>query len=199
MTLTSFFRQPAERQIASLPVPRSVWLPDGEHIGAAQPRLSFDIRDTRALLHLTQGAIGRRPPELARILREDAPSASAGRSDDEPQHYRWPPRDRATRWRDGRLHRQVHFPRWSSGACKRDDGSDDRRRPGTGGRRLRFDMAERRDHATGRLSFAQRDYPFNHAYMYEFKGRANGQRTRDELTSIARCTASVACSHSRPG
>jgi cyclopropane-fatty-acyl-phospholipid synthase len=59
MTLTSFFREPAERQIASLPVPCSVRLPDGERLGAAQPRLSFDIRDTRALLHLTQGAIGR--------------------------------------------------------------------------------------------------------------------------------------------
>lgn len=58
MTLTSFFREPAERQIASLPVPCSVRLPDGERLGAAQPRLSFDIRDTRALLHLTQGAIG---------------------------------------------------------------------------------------------------------------------------------------------
>lgn len=145
MTLTSFFRQPAERQIASLPVPCSVRLPDGEHIGAAQPRLSFDIRDTRALLHLTQGAIGRRPPELARILREDAPSASAGRSDDEPQHYRWPPRDRATRWRDGYARTLWHW-------------------------------AERRDHATGRLSFAQRDYPFNHAYMMR-KVQEPSQRT----------------------
>lgn len=59
MTLSSLFRQPAEQQIASLPLPCSVSLPDGERIGAAQPRLSFIIRDTRALLHLTQGAIGR--------------------------------------------------------------------------------------------------------------------------------------------
>lgn len=59
MTLSSLFRQPAEQQIASLPLPCSVSLPDGERFGAAQPRLSFVIRDTRALLHLTQGAIGR--------------------------------------------------------------------------------------------------------------------------------------------
>ena len=59
MTLSSLFRQPAEQQIASLPLPCSVWLPDGRRIGAAQPRLSFVIRDLRALLHLTRGAIGR--------------------------------------------------------------------------------------------------------------------------------------------
>ena len=58
MTLSSLFRQPAEQRIASLPLPCSVWLPDGERIGAAQPRLSFVIRDMRALLHLTPGAIG---------------------------------------------------------------------------------------------------------------------------------------------
>lgn len=59
MTLSSLFRQPAEQQIASLPLPCSLSLPDGERIGAADPRLSFIIRDRRALLHLTQGAIGR--------------------------------------------------------------------------------------------------------------------------------------------
>ncbi|MFM0367118.1 hypothetical protein [Paraburkholderia sediminicola] len=60
MTLSSLLRSPAEQQIASLPLPCSVALPDGQRIGAQQqPRLSFVIRDTRALLHLTQGAIGR--------------------------------------------------------------------------------------------------------------------------------------------
>ncbi|MDH6147311.1 MULTISPECIES: class I SAM-dependent methyltransferase [Paraburkholderia] len=59
MTLSSLLRQPAEQQIASLPLPCSVSLPDGERIGAAQPQLSFVIRDMRALWHLTQGAIGR--------------------------------------------------------------------------------------------------------------------------------------------
>ncbi|CAE6889197.1 class I SAM-dependent methyltransferase [Paraburkholderia domus] len=59
MMLSSLLRQPAEQQIASLPLPCSVCLPDGERIGAAQPRLSFVIRDMRALRHLTQGAIGR--------------------------------------------------------------------------------------------------------------------------------------------
>lgn len=59
MTLSRLLRQPAEQQIASLPLPCSVSLPDGERIGASQPRLSFVIRDMRALLHLTQGAIGR--------------------------------------------------------------------------------------------------------------------------------------------
>ncbi|WP_244179575.1 hypothetical protein [Paraburkholderia aspalathi] len=39
-------------------MPCSVAL-DGQRIGAQQPRLSFVIRDMRALLHLTQGAIGR--------------------------------------------------------------------------------------------------------------------------------------------
>jgi cyclopropane-fatty-acyl-phospholipid synthase len=59
MMLSSIFRQPAEQQLSRLPLPCSVWLPDGERIGAAQPRLSFVIRDIRALLHLRQGAIGR--------------------------------------------------------------------------------------------------------------------------------------------
>ncbi|CAB3776870.1 putative fatty acid methyltransferase [Paraburkholderia ultramafica] len=59
MTLSSLFRQPAEQQIANLPLPCSLRLPDGERIGAAQPRVSFVIRDMRALLHLTQGEIGR--------------------------------------------------------------------------------------------------------------------------------------------
>ncbi|MFM0672155.1 class I SAM-dependent methyltransferase [Paraburkholderia sediminicola] len=59
MTLSNLLRQPAEQQIACLPLPCSLWLPDGQRIGAAQPRLSFVIRDLRALLHLTQGAIGR--------------------------------------------------------------------------------------------------------------------------------------------
>lgn len=59
MTLSNLLRRPAEQQIASLPLPCSLRLPDGERIGAAQPRLSFVIRDMRALLHLTQGAIGR--------------------------------------------------------------------------------------------------------------------------------------------
>ncbi|OUL87759.1 class I SAM-dependent methyltransferase [Paraburkholderia hospita] len=59
MMLSSLFRQPAEQQIASLPLPCCVWLPDGERIGAEQPRLSFVIRDLRTLLHLTHGAIGR--------------------------------------------------------------------------------------------------------------------------------------------
>ncbi|MEZ0605233.1 class I SAM-dependent methyltransferase [Paraburkholderia sp. IW21] len=59
MMLPSLLRHPAEHQIASLPLPCSVQLPDGERIGAAQPRLSFVIRDVRTLLHLTQGAIGR--------------------------------------------------------------------------------------------------------------------------------------------
>ncbi|CAB3687272.1 class I SAM-dependent methyltransferase [Paraburkholderia rhynchosiae] len=59
MTLSSLLRSPAEQQIAGLPLPCSVALPDGQRIGAPQPRLSFVIRDMRALLHLTQGAIGR--------------------------------------------------------------------------------------------------------------------------------------------
>ncbi|SAK51791.1 cyclopropane-fatty-acyl-phospholipid synthase [Caballeronia hypogeia] len=59
MTLSTFLRQPAERKLASLPLPCSVCFPDGHRIGAAQPRLSFVLRDMRALLHLTQGAIGR--------------------------------------------------------------------------------------------------------------------------------------------
>ncbi|SFU23988.1 class I SAM-dependent methyltransferase [Paraburkholderia aspalathi] len=59
MTLSSLLRSPAEQQIAGLPLPCSVALPDGRRIGAQQPRLSFVIRDMRALLHLTQGAIGR--------------------------------------------------------------------------------------------------------------------------------------------
>ena len=59
MTLCSLLRQPAEHRIAHLPIPCTVRLPDGGRIGAAQPRLSFIIRDIRALLHLTQGAIGR--------------------------------------------------------------------------------------------------------------------------------------------
>jgi cyclopropane-fatty-acyl-phospholipid synthase len=59
MTLWSLLRSPAEQQIAGMPIPCSVALPDGQRIGAREPRLSFEIRDTRALLHLTQGAIGR--------------------------------------------------------------------------------------------------------------------------------------------
>ncbi|MGN8108829.1 class I SAM-dependent methyltransferase [Paraburkholderia sp. 22098] len=59
MTLWSLLRSPAEQQIAGMPLPCSVALPDGQRIGAREPRLSFEIRDTRALLHLTQGAIGR--------------------------------------------------------------------------------------------------------------------------------------------
>jgi cyclopropane-fatty-acyl-phospholipid synthase len=59
MMLSNLFRQPAEQQIASLPLPCAVSLPDGERIGAARPRLSFIIRDMRALLHLTRGEIGR--------------------------------------------------------------------------------------------------------------------------------------------
>lgn len=35
MMLFSLLRQPAEQQIASLPVPGSVWLPDSPRIGAA--------------------------------------------------------------------------------------------------------------------------------------------------------------------
>jgi cyclopropane-fatty-acyl-phospholipid synthase len=58
MTLASLFRQPAEQRIASLPMPVSLQLPDGERIGAAQPRISFEVCDKRALLHLMQGAIG---------------------------------------------------------------------------------------------------------------------------------------------
>jgi cyclopropane-fatty-acyl-phospholipid synthase len=58
MTLSSLLRSPAQRQIAGLPLPCSVALPDGQRIGAQQPRVSFVIRDMRALLHLTQGAIG---------------------------------------------------------------------------------------------------------------------------------------------
>ncbi|CAE6865514.1 hypothetical protein R75465_07925 [Paraburkholderia aspalathi] len=56
MTLSSLLRSPAEQQIAGLPLPCSDALPDGQRIGAQQPRLSFVIRDMRALLHLTQGA-----------------------------------------------------------------------------------------------------------------------------------------------
>lgn len=59
MMLSSILRQPAEQQIAGLPLPCSVRLPDGKRIGAEQPRLSFVIRDIRSLLHLAQGAIGR--------------------------------------------------------------------------------------------------------------------------------------------
>lgn len=59
MTLTRLFRQQAEQQIAALPMPCSVQLPDGERIGATDPQLSFEIRDKQALLHLLQGAIGR--------------------------------------------------------------------------------------------------------------------------------------------
>ena len=59
MTLWSLLRSPAEQQIAGMPVPCSVSLPDGQRIGAPEPRLSFEIRDMRALLHLRQGAIGR--------------------------------------------------------------------------------------------------------------------------------------------
>jgi cyclopropane-fatty-acyl-phospholipid synthase len=59
MTLSSLLRSPAEQQIAGPPLPCSVALPDGQRIGAQQPRLSFVIRDTRALLHLAQGTIGR--------------------------------------------------------------------------------------------------------------------------------------------
>lgn len=59
MMLSSLLRHSAQQRIAELPMPCSVCLPDGVRIGAAQPRLSFAIRDIRALLHLTQGAIGR--------------------------------------------------------------------------------------------------------------------------------------------
>jgi cyclopropane-fatty-acyl-phospholipid synthase len=59
MTLSSLLRSPTEQQMAGLPLPCSVALPDGQRIGAREPRLLFVIRDLRALLHLTQGAIGR--------------------------------------------------------------------------------------------------------------------------------------------
>jgi len=59
MTLWSLLRSPAEQQIAGMPVPCAVALPDGHRIGAREARLSFEIRDMRALLHLRQGAIGR--------------------------------------------------------------------------------------------------------------------------------------------
>lgn len=59
MTLSDLLRHPVEQQIARLPLPCSVSLPDGQRIGAAQPRLSFVIHDMRALLHLKRGAIGR--------------------------------------------------------------------------------------------------------------------------------------------
>jgi cyclopropane-fatty-acyl-phospholipid synthase len=59
MTLSRLLRSPAEQLIAGLPLPCSVALPDGQRIGAQQPRLSFVIRDTQALLHLVRGAIGR--------------------------------------------------------------------------------------------------------------------------------------------
>jgi cyclopropane-fatty-acyl-phospholipid synthase len=59
MMLSSILRQSAEQQLARLPLPCSVRLPDGGRIGATQPRISFGIRDIRTLLHLTQGAIGR--------------------------------------------------------------------------------------------------------------------------------------------
>ncbi|SIT45516.1 putative fatty acid methyltransferase [Paraburkholderia ribeironis] len=59
MTLSNLLRQPVEQRLARLPLPCSISLPDGQRIGAAQPRLSFVIRDMRALLHLKQGAIGR--------------------------------------------------------------------------------------------------------------------------------------------
>ncbi|WP_027801613.1 class I SAM-dependent methyltransferase [Paraburkholderia dilworthii] len=59
MMLWSLLRSPAEQQIAGMPVPCSVALPDGQRIGAREPRLLFEIRDMRALLHLRQGAIGR--------------------------------------------------------------------------------------------------------------------------------------------
>ncbi|TCG05550.1 SAM-dependent methyltransferase [Paraburkholderia steynii] len=58
MTLPGLLRSRAEQQIAGLPLPCCVALPDGQRIGAAQPRLSFVIRDMAALLHLTLGAIG---------------------------------------------------------------------------------------------------------------------------------------------
>ncbi|MFP3643943.1 class I SAM-dependent methyltransferase [Paraburkholderia sp. SIMBA_054] len=59
MMLSSLLHSLAEQQIASLPLPCSVALPDGQCIGAQQPRVSFVIRDMRTLLHLTRGAIGR--------------------------------------------------------------------------------------------------------------------------------------------
>ncbi|HEX7934106.1 MAG TPA: class I SAM-dependent methyltransferase [Paraburkholderia sp.] len=59
MTLSSLLRSSAERQLAGLPIAVSVTLPDGQHIGAQEPRLSFVIRDRLALLHLRQGTIGR--------------------------------------------------------------------------------------------------------------------------------------------
>lgn len=59
MILSGIFRQSAEQQLANLPLPCSVCLPDGKQIGAAHPRLSLVVRDLRALIHLTQGAIGR--------------------------------------------------------------------------------------------------------------------------------------------
>ncbi len=58
MTLWSLLRSPAEQQIAGMPIPCSVALPDGQRIGAREPRLSFEIRDTRVLLHLTQARSG---------------------------------------------------------------------------------------------------------------------------------------------
>ncbi len=51
--------QPAEQRLIGSALPCSVQLPNGDRIGATQPRLTFVVRDIRAFVHLAQGAIGR--------------------------------------------------------------------------------------------------------------------------------------------
>ena len=59
MAFSRRFLQPAEQRLAGLPLPCSVYLPGGQRIGAAQPRLALVVHDMCALMHLAQGAIGR--------------------------------------------------------------------------------------------------------------------------------------------
>jgi cyclopropane-fatty-acyl-phospholipid synthase len=59
MFLSSQLLRPAEQRLSGLPLPCSMLLPGGQRLGAAHPQLAFVVRDTRALLHLAQGAIGR--------------------------------------------------------------------------------------------------------------------------------------------
>ncbi|WDD90392.1 class I SAM-dependent methyltransferase (plasmid) [Burkholderia sp. FERM BP-3421] len=81
MLLSDRLLQPAERRLADLPLPCALRLPGGRQIGAAQPQLVFTVRDWRALLHVSRGAIGhmRDLMAIAPVLLGTDPTREAGR------------------------------------------------------------------------------------------------------------------------
>ncbi|VCU72546.1 Cyclopropane mycolic acid synthase 1 [Pigmentiphaga humi] len=55
--MNALFSQ-AERQLATLPIPIQLTMPDGTRLGAANPRVGFVLKSLRSLSHLVRGRIG---------------------------------------------------------------------------------------------------------------------------------------------